>query len=203
MIGNITCGANIGHIHSNGEKHPLDVILDRYSLVKVYLKELISLLVRGTRSFTHPLFWFVFVHRDKAFADEPRHAWHWGIHSVHLEKCQWLEYLPVKAGLRELVFSWKYWHNAHSNWKRQCFLSFVFIDDIHAIVQKTTLQLVLGWDIVLLIYKLCLLRKRKKPHSILPVILSLFFNYHHQREKALMPRRTVHMFSTTKKFINV
>lgn len=82
-------------------------------------------------------------------------------------------------------------------------LSFVFTDYIHAIVQKTTLQLVVGWDIVLLIYKLCLLRKRKKTHSVLPVTLSLFFNYHHQREKALMPRRTVHMFSTTKKFINV
>lgn len=81
-------------------------------------------------------------------------------------------------------------------------LSFIFIDDFHAIVQKTTLQLVLGSDIPLLIYKLCLLRKRKK-HSLLPVILSLFFNYHHQREKALMPRRNVHIFSTTKKFINV
>lgn len=42
-------------------------------------------------------------------------------------------------------------------------LSFIFIDDFHYTVQKTTLQLVLGSDILLLIYKLCLLRKRKKP----------------------------------------
>lgn len=81
-------------------------------------------------------------------------------------------------------------------------LSFIFIDDFHYTVQKTTLQLVLGSDILLLIYKLCLLRKEKN-HSLLPVILSLFFNYHQQREKALMPRRNVHIFSTTKKFINV